>query len=206
MDTFIFDGKECTEDGITLAKYLCACPEGTNKLYGFSGEKQFLSWAVKKGLSKEIKNLLIKEKAARKEINGMTEKTIDQLAKKRSEEATAKFTEVKAILKKNKVKLEDSKGIVDLFHKGIIGSAVLYSKVNCKGSSQFLLSGVPYPNFKWLLFNDKACSGIAGFTGCFLFEHTLYRGTCYYVYPFQIIPGADINFGGFNQKASSAIL
>jgi hypothetical protein len=86
----------------------------------------------------------------------------------------------------------------------VLHSIVLWDGIACSGAFLPILSGVPFPTFSWLGFNDRASSANGIIGAATLWERSWYRGRAAFVGSIGAIciPLSDLNFSNI---ASSAI-
>jgi hypothetical protein len=100
---------------------------------------------------------------------------------------------------------EKHKSRIDEYHRySAMGTAVLYSDSQFKGSWKFFTA--TWPNFGWspYRFNDKASSARVWGVNI-LFEHSWYRGRRLYLIGLPYAQFEDLSAFDFNDKASSIL-
>lgn len=85
----------------------------------------------------------------------------------------------------------------------ILASSVIYRHSDYGGSWKAIVAGVPYPDFRWIGFNDRASSAYVGGV-LLLCQKTWYKGKQLWLLGFPIMGYPNFSKFGFNDIASSA--
>lgn len=176
-----------------------------NEVYAFEDERSFLKWAEKFPVGEKFLKLHnIIESTRELERTDLSE--IQKVRMRRTEMLTK---ELEDLSKRSKLPVNS----LELFLKATTGfdplegpifdPSIIYQHINFGGSWRPLIGTMP--DFRWILFNDKASSMRVSGAGI-LFKDTWYRGRRFYFGGIPIMNFPDFRLFAFNDMASSAAL
>ena len=205
---YIREGKRATLEDAQKAPVILAGTQD-NLVRLFASQAAFRSWAEKSEYAETIAEIQKLIARARKYKNADNSAAI-----KLQQSRTRKITKELKELARSTGLSPNSK---ELFQKAavdyhplegpIFDPAILYEHINLGGRALPLISGIGYPDFTWLGFNDIA-SSVIRYGWCYLWQHTWYFGR-------QLVlaapqrgqnPIANLTSFGFNDIASSALV
>jgi hypothetical protein len=209
----ILDGKVyrdgVLEEGLALATDICRSPKaGSRVIYGFTSPASFQRWARSQGLFPGCqKSVRIVEKAVQQ--GRRLKKTVrNRIEQSQVRVVRADNRKVRRVLARSRVKPKDTRALMKLSQKGVIGSIFLYDRTNYGGPFLHLPTAVPgpgssYPRLSQYGWNDRAEAAIN--TGPFnvvLCQHSWFRGTRRWLAPGE----RDPDLGDFNNRTSSVLV